>query len=150
MPRTNVVRVLFLTLVCGLGGILEAQTGTAVPSLAPFDDLVTGLLAKYRIPGASLALTQNGRLIYARGYGNSDAHLSQRVQPDSLFRVASLSKAITAVAVMKLVEQGKIKLDTPAFALLRYTRATQTRVLSSAARRTAVAAPWPGFRIPVG
>jgi N-acyl-D-amino-acid deacylase len=112
------VRVLFLTLVCGLGGILEAQTGTAVPSLAPFDDLVTGLLAKYRIPGASLALTQNGRLIYARGYGDSDAHLSEWVQPDALFRIASLSKAITAVAVMKLVEQGKIKLDTPAFALL--------------------------------
>src|SRR5215831_11957782 len=90
MPRGKAVRALVFMVVCGLGGILHAQTGTPVRSLAPYDDLVTGLLAKYNIPGASLALTQNGRLIYARGYGNSDVHRSQKVQPDSLFRVASL------------------------------------------------------------
>jgi uncharacterized protein (TIGR03437 family) len=97
---------------------LRAQTGTAVPSLAPYDAFVTGLMAKYNIPGASLALTLNGRLMLARGYGYIDAQRTAPVQPDSLFRIASLSKAITAVAVMKLVEQGKLNLDSPAFALL--------------------------------
>jgi N-acyl-D-amino-acid deacylase len=100
------------------GVVLHAQTGTPVPSLTPYDAFVLGLLDKYNIPGASLAITQNGRLIFARGYGFADAQRTQPVQPDSLFRLASLSKAITAVAVIKLVEQGKIHLDAPAFALL--------------------------------
>jgi len=92
------------------------QTGT--PGLDPFDQMMQGLLAKYPIPGGSLAVTLNGRLVMARGYGVTDAGTNTLVQPDSRFRIASLSKAITAVTVMHLVELGKLSLDQPAFALL--------------------------------
>jgi N-acyl-D-amino-acid deacylase len=100
-----------------MGRSLLAQTGTAVPSLAAYDAFVTSLMSQYNIPGASLVLTLNGRLIMARGYGYTDALKTKPVQPDSMFRLASLSKFITALSIMKLVDQGKINLDAPAFAL---------------------------------
>lgn len=113
MIRSGLRTALFLFAMTSL----QAQTGTAVPALAPYDTFVRGLLSRYRIPGASIAITQNGRLVFARGYGVMDAN-GAPVQPTTLFRIASLSKVITSVAVMKLVEQGKLSLDGPAFALL--------------------------------
>jgi N-acyl-D-amino-acid deacylase len=94
------------------------QTGAAVPSLAPFEQLVTGLMSKYGIPGGSIAVTQNGRLVLARGYGYADREAREPVLPDSRFRIASMSKFITGVTIMHLAEQGKFDLDQPAFALL--------------------------------
>ncbi|MBS1828431.1 MAG: serine hydrolase [Acidobacteria bacterium] len=87
-------------------------------SIPAYDEFVNALLAKHGIPGAALAVTRNGRLVHARGYGFADRESQTPVQPDSLFRVASLSKAITAVAVMHLVEEGRLHLDQPAFSLL--------------------------------
>ena len=94
------------------------QTGTAVPTLASFDQLMTSILSRYNIPGGSIALTQNGRLVFARGYGFADAQKQIVAQPDSRYRIASLTKAITAVTVMHLAEQGLLNLDQPAFDLL--------------------------------
>src|SRR5262249_30274495 len=53
-----------------------------------------------------------------RGYGQADVENGIAVQPDSTFRIASLSKFITATAVLTLVEQGKLDLDARAFALI--------------------------------
>jgi CubicO group peptidase (beta-lactamase class C family) len=54
---------------------------------------------------------RDGKLFYARGFGYADVEHKTPVQPDAQFRIASVSKPITAVAVMKLVEEGKLKLD---------------------------------------
>ena len=77
-----------------------------------------GLLTKYSIPGAALAISRNGILVYARGFGMADTASSRPVQPDSLFRLASVSKTFTAIAIMKLVEEGKIQLNQSAFSLM--------------------------------
>lgn len=98
--------------------VSTAQTGVAVPALAPFDQLMQTILARYKVPGGSIALTNNGRLVFARGYGYADQNQQTPVQPDSRFRLASLSKLITAVTILHLVEQGLLTLDQPAFALL--------------------------------
>ena len=63
-------------------------------------------------------MSYNGVLIYARGFGFADVASSTPVQPDSLFRTASVSKTFTAAVVLKLIEQGKLQPDQPAFALL--------------------------------
>lgn len=76
------------------------------------------ILAKYSIPGGALAVSRNGALVYARGFGYADVASKAPVQPDSLFRLASVSKTFTAVAALELVQQGKIQLDQSAFALL--------------------------------
>jgi N-acyl-D-amino-acid deacylase len=77
----------------------------------PIDELMTKFLDRHRAFGASLAITDGGRLVYARGFGYADVQRREAVTPQSLFRIASISKPITAVAVLKLVEQGKLSLD---------------------------------------
>jgi N-acyl-D-amino-acid deacylase len=94
------------------------MTGTRVPELAIFDRTVRGLMAKWQVPGGSLALMKDGRLILSRGYGWADREARERVEPDSLFRIASLSKSLTAAAILRLVEEGRLKLETQAFPLL--------------------------------
>jgi N-acyl-D-amino-acid deacylase len=87
-------------------------TGDADPALAGFDDLMTGFLERTCAPGAALAVTKAGRLVYARGFGFADEGIP--VEPTALFRIASISKPITATAILKLAEAGKFGLDDPA------------------------------------
>ena len=77
----------------------------------PLDDLMTGFLEKHKLPGASLAVGRGGQVLFARGFGWADVDAKKPVQPNSLFRLASISKSITAIAVMRTVEQGCLSLD---------------------------------------
>src|SRR5689334_12917682 len=108
-----------LALVCVFSAFGYSQSvpmsGLAVPEMAVVDQAVVALMTKYQVPGAAIAVTRNGKLLLARGYGSADQSTSQPVQPDSLFRLASLSKAFTSVTILKLWDQGKIDLDAKAF-----------------------------------
>ncbi len=99
-----------------------AATGQAVAGLEPFDELFTSFLATHEIPGAAVCISRQGEIIYARGFGRADVAAEQPVLPDSLFRIASVSKPITAVAIMQLVEQEKISLDDNPFEILGYAK----------------------------
>ena len=66
-----------------------------------------------------MAIVKNGRLVYARGFGYADIDRKEPVKPTSLFRIASVSKTITAVAILKLVEQRKLEPDVRVFDLLK-------------------------------
>lgn len=93
-------------------------TGTVVPELAGFDRVITDLMKKWGIPGGAIAVVKDGRLVLARGYGYADLAAKDPVAPDALFRIASVSKPVTAVAVLRLAEQGRVDVDAKAFALL--------------------------------
>ena len=93
-------------------------TGQAITSMASLDHTMELRLCTHQIPGAALAVSYNGALVYARGFGYADVASSTPVQPDSLFRTASVSKLFTAAAILKLIEQGRLQVDQPAFALL--------------------------------
>lgn len=108
MKKLN--RLLFGMALCVLAA--TAQTGTPVPELAAFDQAIPTLLKKYDVPGAAISIAKDGRQVYARGFGAADWETGEPVQPDSLFRIASVSKPLTAVGVLKLVEDGKVTLDT--------------------------------------
>ena len=86
-------------------------TGAAVPGMGSYDQTITDFMRKLSIPGGAVAVMREGKLIYARGFGYADVENKTPVQPDALFRIASVSKTITATAVMKLVEEGKLRLD---------------------------------------
>ena len=109
-------------LVCAMIGPALAQpipiTGQAVPDLAAYDDVMTSLMQQYQVPGAALAVVRDGRLVFARGYGYADRDLETPVQPDSLFRLASITKPHTAAAILNLIEQGKLNLSDKAFSIL--------------------------------
>ena len=93
-------------------------TGVPAPELASLDELLLAFLRENEIAGASLAITKEGRLVYARGFGWADPDGQVKVSPTSLFRIASISKPITAVAILMLIERGKLKLDDKAFDLI--------------------------------
>jgi hypothetical protein len=93
-------------------------TGLAVPQMTSFDAMVIDLMKRWSLVGASLAVAKDGRLVFARGHGFSDLERQVPVQPDSLFRIASVSKPITSAAVLSLVEHGRLDLNARAFELL--------------------------------
>jgi CubicO group peptidase (beta-lactamase class C family) len=86
--------------------------------LAPLDQLIESMLAEGQATGASLAVARNGRLLYARGYGIADPASQAPVETDSIFRIASISKPITSLAILQLVDQGKLQLDDRIFEVL--------------------------------
>lgn len=97
-----------------------ATSATTAQDMPPLDRLFTTFIEKHHVPGCSVAVTDHGRLVYQRCFGFADIAQQQPVQPDSLFRIASISKPITAVAILQLIEQQKLKLDDPIFQILKY------------------------------
>jgi CubicO group peptidase (beta-lactamase class C family) len=76
------------------------------------DQVMPAALAQYNVPGATVAVVKDGRLVVARGYGYDDlANRTPIVADTTLFRIGSTSKLFTWTAVMQLVEEGKIDLD---------------------------------------
>jgi len=69
------------------------------------------------LKGVSLAIAKDGKLIYAKGYGYSNEENREVVEPYSRFRVASISKLVTAAAIMKLVEEQKLSLNDRVFGI---------------------------------
>ncbi|MFL5537365.1 MAG: serine hydrolase [Longimicrobiaceae bacterium] len=115
----------FATITATSGGKSAASqlrvyvgTGTRMPGATSFDSIIPPLMAKYGIPGGVVGVVKDGRLVLVRGYGYADSTAHIPVSPDALFRIASVSKPITSAAVLKLVEQGKLRLDDKAFSLL--------------------------------
>lgn len=119
----NVIAVISLLLVftaCKKGG--NDGGGNPPPSppatqqnIAAADNKINTLMSTYNIPGASLAVSKNGKLVYVKGYGQADQASSTPVTPQSRFRLASVSKTYTGVAIMKLVQDGRLSLDAKVF-----------------------------------
>ncbi len=81
----------------------HAQTGIPVPQMTQSDNLVQGFLNTYGIPGATVAIAKDGKIVYMRAFGHADVNGAVLTQPYNLFRIASLSKQITSVAIMKMM-----------------------------------------------
>jgi len=79
------------------------------------DGVVEKFLWKWKLKGASVAIVQHGRLVYAKGYGWADKEKGERMEPKHIFRLASLSKLITATAIMKLCQEGHLSLGDKVF-----------------------------------
>ncbi len=90
----------------------SASMGTEFSAM---ENIVGSFLHKWAINGVSIAIAKEGRLVYARGFGYADTALKAETQPFNKFRIASVSKLVTAVAIMKLREEGKISLNDRVF-----------------------------------
>jgi CubicO group peptidase (beta-lactamase class C family) len=85
---------------------------TARPgSLEALDVAVGEVLTDARIPGAALVVIENGRIVFRRNYGVTDLSTRAPVVDDTVFRAGSISKSLTAIGVMTLVEEGRLSLD---------------------------------------
>jgi len=84
------------------------------PSAADaLDDFVKAHMEKHRIPGLSLAICREGQVEKAQGYGLANVELDVPAKPETIFQSGSVGKQFTAMAVMLLVEDGKLGLDDP-------------------------------------
>jgi CubicO group peptidase (beta-lactamase class C family) len=86
-----------------------AQAPTS--SADPIDDYVHSEMQRQRIPGLSLLVARDGKIVRAQGYGLANVELQVPVKPETVFQSGSVGKQFTATAVMMLVEEGKISLD---------------------------------------
>lgn len=83
------------------------------PDLSPIDSLVEQELRDEGIPGAAIAIVQANRLVYVKGFGEANVETAEKVSADTLFRIGSTTKMLTAAAILTLVEEGKLDLRAP-------------------------------------
>ena len=115
MKSRNLILLLlfFPILLHGQGKSLNDRITNDLSRLPAMDAVVDSFMNAWSLRGVSLSVMKNDSLIYARGYGRADG--SRPMTPGTLLRMASVSKLLTAVGIMKLQEKGKLVLDTPVF-----------------------------------
>ncbi len=119
-------RAIFVSFVT-VAVLAAAVPAAAAPDIPGANAAVAAIAAKAKAPGAGFAVSYRGRLAGVHGVGFANVAAKTPVGPDTMFALASCSKPLTAMAVMKLVDDGKIKLDTPAFAFLGITAGSDPR-----------------------
>jgi CubicO group peptidase (beta-lactamase class C family) len=118
MRKLNLLAAVFvLALASVSAGQRAASTGpdaaVATDRLARIDKLLQQYVDDNRIPGAVGLVLRDGRPIYERAVGWSDKESSRKMTTDTIFRIASQSKALTSAAILILVEEGALTLTTP-------------------------------------
>jgi len=114
------IQVLFCLLITcsgkdsGWGEVITRQVSQPDSKLG-VDSLVVDFMENYHIPGLSLAVSKDGKLVYTKGYGYADISSKEEVSKTSLFRIGQISQTITAIAIMKLIQQGKLSSESGVF-----------------------------------
>ena len=99
-----------------------------------FEYYVSELMEREQIPGVAVAISQNGKMIYERGFGVRSLETKAPVTPDTIFGTASITKSFVAFSIMKLAEEGKLRLDDavnkylPSFQLKSYDNIDKIKI----------------------
>ncbi|MCC6328417.1 MAG: beta-lactamase family protein [Acidobacteria bacterium] len=101
-----------------LGAIFPCVAGSQVPeryqaAVRESREIIAKTMAAQSIPGLSVAVSVDGKIIWSEGFGSADLENNLKVTPATRFRIASVSKPITAAAMARLYEQGKLDPDAP-------------------------------------
>jgi len=102
--------VIFLT--AATAGAAPSPTALAGPDFAAIDAYIAAEMREQRIPGLALGIVQGDQIVHLKGFGIADPS-GRPVTPQTPFMIGSVTKSFTALAVMQLVEQGKVDLDAP-------------------------------------
>ncbi|MFK7935207.1 MAG: serine hydrolase [Saprospiraceae bacterium] len=105
----------YLVLLFSFAWTSNAQTGIAVPQMSHCDNLFTNFMNTHNIPSATVAIAKDGKMVYNRAFGHADVDGTEPTLPHHLFRIASLSKPITSIAIMKMVENNQLSLTDKVF-----------------------------------
>ncbi len=118
---------LSLCLLLSTTGIVLGQDATVPPGL---DDYVNRVLHEFEVPGISVGIVKDGKVILAKGYGVKHQAKPDPVDENTLFNIASNSKAFTGTALAMLVEEGKLKWEDPVIKHLPYLKFSDDYVTS--------------------
>jgi len=108
-------KLLLLWLLCSSLLAWGQQRAAATVPIQAVDEVMADFMTKYNVPGAVVAISKDEQLVYAKGYGYADTARKEKMSPGYLFRIASISKPITAIAILKLVEERRLSLDQRVF-----------------------------------
>ena len=111
MIRPAGFALLALGLACAPS--LQAHEPAAGPSPEAIDAAVRETIERYRLPGIAVGVIDRGKVVYARGHGETVAGSGDPVTTKTLFKIASNSKAMTGAVLARLVQQGKLRWDDP-------------------------------------
>ncbi|MDC8002941.1 serine hydrolase [Aureisphaera galaxeae] len=92
-----------------------AQQGIPVPGMTACDTDIQNFMSTFGIPSVTMALAKDGELKYMRSFGIANIAATEPTQPYHIFRIASVSKPITSIGIMKMIEDGLISLDDTVF-----------------------------------
>ncbi|HEY7573929.1 MAG TPA: serine hydrolase, partial [Thermoanaerobaculia bacterium] len=107
-------RFRLLVLLLAVAGDLAAaapQSGLTLPK--PLDDEIAAAIEEWQIPGAAVVVVKDGRTVAAKGYGVRELGKPDRVDADTIFDIASLTKSFTAAAIASMVDEGRLDWDKP-------------------------------------
>jgi CubicO group peptidase (beta-lactamase class C family) len=93
----------------GAQGSMQNSAGSTA-----IDSSLRGAIERQEVPGVVALVTDRERVLYRGAFGVADVATGRSLKPDALFRIASMTKPVTSVALMQLVEQGRLGLDDPA------------------------------------
>src|ERR671932_510390 len=111
-----------------------SRLGFSVARLARIDSALQRAVDRGEIAGAVALVTRDGQTVYERAVGWADKEAGRRMTADAIFRIASQTKALTSVAIMSLVEEGKLTLDDPVDRFIPAFRQTTVAVRSDTGR----------------
>lgn len=108
----------YKTLFCIVAVIITVHVSGAIPSQKEIDAAANRTLKEWEIPGLALSIVHQGKQLKCEGYGVKERGGSDKVDADTLFQIASLTKAFTGLTASMLVEEGKIQWEQPIHTLL--------------------------------
>jgi len=114
MTRVRTCIALAVVLPVVVAAQLRAQApGLSPAAVAKVEKAITAFMSQNNVPGLSIAVVENGALVWENGYGLADLENFVPAKAGTVYRLASVSKPITATAILQLYERGKIDLDAP-------------------------------------
>ncbi|MGH8075457.1 MAG: serine hydrolase domain-containing protein [Lysobacter sp.] len=96
-----------------MGLSCASTAGAAETSPARLDEIAQATVDRYHLPGLAIGVIEDGEVVFARGYGETVADSGDAVDSDSMFKIASNTKAMTASVLARLVDAGKLRWDDP-------------------------------------
>jgi CubicO group peptidase (beta-lactamase class C family) len=102
--------------------LIPAPARTAEFDPKPIDEVVEKALKEFQAPGAAVVIVRDGEIVYLKGFGVREKGKPEKVTPDTVFPIASCSKAFTATAIAMLADEGKLKWDDKVREHLDYFR----------------------------
>ena len=110
-PKTAGALISINIAIAAFAGSASAQNS---PGNAALDASLRGAVERKDVPGVVALITDRQRVLYQGAFGVADVSTGRALNADSIFRIASMTKPITSLALMQLVEQGRLSLDDPA------------------------------------
>ena len=96
----------------------DSSTTAQTADLHDLDAFIARALKEYQVPGAAIAVVQDGTVVMAKGYGVRDVSKPGVVDEHTIFQLASVTKSLTGAAAASVVDEGKLDWDTPIFTYL--------------------------------